>query len=98
MLPKNRPPTHPGEVLLEEFLKPAVISQKTFAAHLGWTYARVNEIINGKRGVTASSALAFSQAFGNSPEFWMNLQQNWELWHAKKDQKSIKLLKLLKAS
>jgi len=50
MLPKNRPPTHPGEMLLKEFLEPMHLTQKTFAQHLGWTYARLNEIINGKRG------------------------------------------------
>ena len=54
MLPKNRPPTHPGEMLLEEFLKPLGVSQKEFAVHLGWIYARLNEIINGKRGVSVN--------------------------------------------
>ena len=52
MLPKNRPPAHPGEMLLKEFLKPAGITQKQFSEHLGWIYARLNEIINGKRGTS----------------------------------------------
>ncbi|MCX7125240.1 MAG: HigA family addiction module antitoxin [Gammaproteobacteria bacterium] len=89
MLPKNRPPTHPGEMLLKEFLEPLGLTQKAFAQHLGWTYARLNEIVNSKRGVSAESALAFSDALGISPEFWLNLQRNWDLWHAMKSHKSI---------
>lgn len=81
MLPKKRPPTHPGTMLLKEFLEPRNISQAAFAKHLGWTYARLNEIVNGKRGVTASSALAFAEAFKMEPQFWMNLQRDWDLWH-----------------
>jgi len=82
MLPKNRPPTHPGEMLLKEFLEPAEISQKDFALHLGWTYARLNEIVNGRRNVSADSALAFGEALDTGPELWLNLQSNWDLWHA----------------
>ena len=66
MLPKKRPPTHPGEMLLKEFLAPLGVSQKAFAKHLGWTYARLNEIINSRRGVSASSALAFGEALGTA--------------------------------
>ena len=80
MLPKKRKPTHPGEMLLKEFLEPRGISQAEFARHLGWTYARLNEIINGRRGVTASSALTFADAFEMEAEFWMNLQRDWDLW------------------
>ncbi|MEA2114797.1 MAG: HigA family addiction module antitoxin [Thermodesulfobacteriota bacterium] len=75
MLPKYRSPTHPGEMLLEEFLKPLNISQSTLARHLGWPYARLNEIINGKRGVTAASALDLGEALMTGPEFWLNLQR-----------------------
>lgn len=82
MLPKKRPPTHPGEMLLKEFLEPMKISQKQFASHLGWTYTRLNEIINGRRNVSADSALAFGEALGTGPEFWLNLQRDWDLWHA----------------
>jgi len=89
MLPKNRPPTHPGEMLLKEFIEPMGLTQKTFAKHLGWTYARLNEIINSKRGVSAESALALSDALGMPPEFWLNLQRNWDLWHAMKSHKTI---------
>lgn len=92
MLPKKRPPTHPGEMLLKEFLEPMGITQKTFAAHLGWTYARLNEIVNGKRGVSAESALAFADAFDMEPEFWLNLQRDWELWHAMQDHEYIEPL------
>ena len=82
MLPKIRPPTHPGEMLLEEFLKPEGITQVEFAKHLCWPYARLNEIIHGKRGVTADSALAFSEALGHSADFWLSLQKKCDLWHA----------------
>ncbi|MCU7940664.1 MAG: HigA family addiction module antidote protein [gamma proteobacterium symbiont of Bathyaustriella thionipta] len=97
MLPKKRPPTHPGEMLLKEFLEPAGITQTQFSQHIGWTYARLNEIINGKRGVSADSALTLSEALGNTPQFWLNLQRNWELWHALQTHKEVKPL-LLKAS
>ena len=82
MLPKNRPPTHPGEMLHKEFLAPLGVTQKAFAKHLGWTYARLNEIINGHRGVTAESALALGDALKTGPEFWLNLQRDWDLWHS----------------
>lgn len=92
MLPKKRPPTHPGQMLLKEFLEPLNMTQKDFAEHLGWTYARLNEIINGRRGVSAESALAFSDAFKMEPEFWLNLQRDWDLWHAMKAHKHIKTI------
>jgi addiction module HigA family antidote len=90
MLPKKRPPTHPGQMLLKEFLEPQKITQKEFSEHLGWTYARLNEIINEHRGVSAESALAFADAFKMEPEFWLNLQRDWDLWHAKRNHKCIK--------
>jgi len=89
MLPKYRPPTHPGEMLFKDFLEPLDITQKTLAEHLGWTYARLNEIIHGKRGVTADSALALAEAFDMEPEFWMNLQRDWDLWHSQRSHKKI---------
>lgn len=94
MLPKNRPPTHPGEMLLKEFLEPKNIPQKQMAAHLGWTYARLNEIINGKRSITIESALAIADAFNMEPTFWINLQRDWDLWHARKKHKPIGALKI----
>ena len=95
MLPKNRPPTHPGEMLLKEFLEPSGITQLELARHLGWTYARLNEIINGRRGITADSALALGDALGTGPEFWLNLQRDWDLWHSLRIYKRIPKLKKL---
>ena len=74
MLPKNRIPTHPGEILLEEFLNPLGVSQKRFAEHIGVPIQRVNEIVRGRRGVSSESAWLFAEALGTTPEFWMNLQ------------------------
>ena len=93
MLPKNRPPTHPGEMLLKEFLEPSGITQLELARHLGWTYARLNEIINGRRGITADSALALGDALSTGPEFWLNLQRDWNLWHSMRIHKRIPKLK-----
>ena len=93
MLPKNRPPTHPGEMLLKEFLEPLGISQLELARHLVWPYPRLNEIINGRRGVTSDSALALGDAFGTGAEFWLNLQRDWNLWHSQRNHKQIPLLK-----
>ena len=89
MLPKKRPPTHPGQMLLHEFIKPMGLTQRVFAKHLKWTYARLNEIINGKRGITADSALSLSDALETAPEFWLDLQRDWDLWHAIRTHKSI---------
>lgn len=79
MLPENRIPAHPGEILLEEFLAPMGISQVAFAAHIGVPTQRVNEIVRGKRGVTPETAWLFAGALGTSPEFWLNLQSNYDL-------------------
>ncbi len=97
MLPKNRPPTHPGEMLLEEFLKPLGLSQKEFANHLGWTYARLNEIVKGRRGVSADSALCLGEALATGPEFWLNLQRDWDLWHSLKKHRRVEPLARLTA-
>lgn len=84
MLPKNRPPTHPGEMLLKEFLEPLGITQSKLARHLDWPYTRLNEIINGKRRITAEYALAIGEALDTDPVFWHNLQRDWDLWHSLK--------------
>lgn len=81
-LPKHRPPTHPGEMLLEDFLKPLGITQAEAAARLKVSYPRINEIIKGKRGITPDTALRLARLFGTTPEFWLNGQRNWDLWHA----------------
>ena len=78
-LPKN--PTSPGEMLLEEFLKPMGVSQLAFAKHIGVSFKRINEIVNGRRAVTPETAWLFAKAFGNSPQFWMNLQTTFDLVH-----------------
>jgi len=75
--PKN--PFHPGEILLEEFLEPMGISQAEFADRIGWTRARLNEFIKGKRGVTASAALDLAEILGTSAKLWMNLQATYDL-------------------
>ncbi len=93
MLPKKRAPTHPGKMLWSEFLEPMGVSQMQFAHHLGWPYARLNEIINGRRGVSADSAMAFAEALDTTPEFWLNLQRNWDLWCAKKNHIGVRLFK-----
>jgi addiction module HigA family antidote len=79
MLPENRIPTHPGEILLEEFLNPLGLSQVAFASHIGVPVQRINEIVRGKRGITPETAWLFADAFGTSPEFWLNLQTNYDL-------------------
>ena len=79
MLPKKRTTTHPGEILLHEFLEPLELSQSEFARHLEVPIQRVNELIRGKRGVTPDTAWLLSKALGTSPEFWMNLQISYEL-------------------
>lgn len=79
MLPENRVTTHPGEILKEEFLEPLGITQVAFAKHLEIPVQRVNEIVRGKRGVTPETAWLFSQALGTTPQFWLNLQNAYDL-------------------
>lgn len=79
MIPSNRIATHPGVILLKEFLEPLGLSQKAVAAHIGIPIQRINEIIRGKRGVTPSTAWLLSEAFNTSPEFWLNLQSAYDL-------------------
>jgi len=81
-LPGKRPPTHPGEMLLEEFIKPLELTQTELARRLGVSYPRLNEIIKGYRSVTPDTALRLSRVLGMSADFWLGLQQDWDLWHA----------------
>jgi len=83
MIPKNRIPTHPGEVLLEEFLTPLKVPQTMLAANLGIPVQRINELVNGKRGVTPETAWLLAGALGTSPEFWTNLQTSYDLARAR---------------
>jgi addiction module HigA family antidote len=85
-VPKHRPPSHPGYILLKEFLEPMGISQQQLADKLHVPYQRINEIINHSSGITPSTALRLSKFFGNSSQFWLNLQQNWELYHVLKEE------------
>jgi antitoxin HigA-1 len=79
MLPEGRKTTHPGEILLREFLEPLQRTPKALAEHLGLPSRRINELVRGKRRVTPDTAWMLSQAFGTSPEFWMGLQVNYDL-------------------
>lgn len=81
-IPTHREPTHPGEMLLEEFLKPMCMSQRELANGIRVPYQRVNELVNKRRGITPATALRLSKFFGNTPGFWMNLQLRWDLYHA----------------
>jgi addiction module HigA family antidote len=83
MLPKNRKPTHPGEILLEEFLKPMEMSQIELARRMGVPIQRVNTLINGKRDMTAETAILLSRVLKTSSEFWMNLQVALDLYEAR---------------
>ena len=92
MIPDNRLPTQPGQILSEEFLIPLGLTQVALAGHLGVPVQRINEIVRGKRGITPETAWLFSQAFGTSPEFWINLQTNYDLARTRPEKKHIQLL------
>ena len=81
-VPTHREPTHPGEILLEEFLKPMNLTQRNLADAIRVPYQRVNEIINERRGITPSTALRLARYLGTTPEYWMNLQFRWDLYWA----------------
>ncbi len=85
-IPSHRPPTHPGEMLLEEFLNPMGLTQRELAAAIHVPYQRVNEIVNGKRGMTPATALRLARFFGMSAGFWMNLQLRWDLYYAQQNE------------
>ncbi|MHC1726814.1 MAG: HigA family addiction module antitoxin [Syntrophobacteraceae bacterium] len=80
MLPKNRRPTPPGEILQHEFIEPLGLTQKQLAEALGITRIRVNEIIRGKRGITTDTAFRFSKFFGTTVDFWIGLQADVDMW------------------
>jgi addiction module HigA family antidote len=85
-IPTHRTPTHPGEMLLEEFLKPMGITQRNLANAINVPYQRVNEIINARRGISPSTALRLAKVFGVSADFWMNIQLRWDLYFAKQSE------------
>ena len=83
-IPTHRAPTHPGEMLLEEFLNPMALTQRELSQAIRVPYQRVNELINGRRGVTPGTALRLAKYFGVSADFWMNLQIRWDLYQAQR--------------
>jgi len=85
-VPTHRAPIHAGEILLEEFLNPMGLSQRDLADAIRVPYQRVNELVNGHRGVTPSTALRLGKFFGTTPGFWMNLQLRWDLYYAQKSE------------
>ena len=85
MIPKHRIPTHPGEILSEEFLKPMGVTQVAFAAHIGVPVQRINELIRGKRGVTPATAWLLATSLDTTPEFWTNLQSSHDLAKSRPD-------------
>ena len=87
MLPTSRPPTSPGEILLEEFLKPKGWTQEHVAKTLGISLQRVNAVVRGRRAVTPLTAILLAQLTKTTPHFWMNLQTNRDLWIAKESLK-----------
>jgi addiction module HigA family antidote len=88
-IPTNRQPTHPGEMLREEFLIPMNLTQKELADSIQVPYQRINEIVSGKRGVTPSTALRFAKYFGMSADFWLNLQIKFDLYLAQKKERDV---------
>jgi len=90
-VPTHRAPTHPGEMLLEEFLRPLGITQQTLAREIKVPYQRVNELVNGRRGITPATALRLSKLLGTTPDYWLNLQLRWDLYFAQN--KEAKILK-----
>ena len=93
-LHRKRPPTHPGEMLFEEFVKPLELTQAELARRLDVSYPRLNEIIKGRRSVTPNTALRLSRVLGMSADFWLGLQQDWDLWHAMNSPKAKEISRL----
>ena len=85
-IPTHRAPTHPGEMLVEEFLRPMGLTQRDLAKAIHVPYQRINALVKGRRGVTPSTALRLAKYFGMSADFWMNLQLRWDLYHAQQSE------------
>ncbi len=88
-VPTHRTPTHPGEMLLEEFLAPMGLTQRELADAIHVPYQRVNDLVNGRRGMTPNTALRLAKFFGNTPAFWMNLQLRWDLYFAQQEEQQV---------
>ena len=93
-LPRHRPPTHPGQMLIEEFLRPHGISQSAFAIRLGISFPRLNEMIRGKRPVTPDTALRLERVLGMPADFWLGLQLDWDLWHVMRGRTAADIARL----
>ena len=94
ILPRNRPPTHPGEMLLKEFLVPMEISQLAFSKQIGVSWPRLNQLIKGKRSMTPDTALRLERVLGMPADFWLGLQLDWDLWHASHSPKARRIARL----
>ena len=88
-IPTHRSPTHPGEMLLKEFLNPMGLTQRQLADAIHVPYQRINDIVNGRRSVSPSTALRLAKFFNMSPEFWMNLQLRWDMYFAQQKENAI---------
>jgi addiction module HigA family antidote len=88
-VPTHRAPIHPGEMLLEEFLKPMELSQRDLADAIDVPYQRINEIVNGRRGITPGTAVRLGHFFDMSSGFWLNLQTRWDLYHAERAEAAV---------
>jgi len=101
-VPTHRPPTHPGEMLLEEFLEPLEMTQTELAERIEVPFQRVNSLVRGRRSLTPDTALRLSRLFGTSASFWMSHQLRWDLYHAQRstrqELKRIKPMRRAKAS
>ena len=88
-IPTHREPTHPGEMLLEEFLNPMGLTQRNLADGIRVPYQRINELVNGRRGITPHTALRLAKFFGTTPDLWMNFQLRWDLYHAQEAESAV---------
>ena len=93
-LPASRPPTHPGEMLMEEFIRPLGIKQTELAKRLGVSFPRLNDVIHGRRAVSPDTALRLERVLGMSADFWLGLQLDWDLWHAMRSPAAAEIGKL----
>jgi len=93
-VPTNRPPSHPGEMLNEEFLTPLGITQREFARRLRVSYPRLNELIHGRRGMTPDTALRLERLLGVEAQFWLNLQLVWDLYQLRHSSQSKKIQRI----
>jgi addiction module HigA family antidote len=89
-MPTNRPPIHPGEILLEEFMKPYGMTQTEIARRIGVSRKHISEVVNGRKGISTDMALRLSRLFGTSPELWLNGQIAWDVWNAMRGENACK--------